>query len=120
MPEDKDTVDNNVNIKDVEVPPVVQCKLKKLSNFGQPPALAAGRTQRQTRDAQALMGDGKLMCELAGQRQDGAMCPSDHDPLMADLEVTVMTQLNMKQGIKAFGNDSVKQWRKNSSSSMTG
>ena len=84
----------------------VERELKKLSTDGAAPQVLPGRTRQQTRDGTVHLnnsGPTDLRKELKTQQIAGVTCPSDHNPELADLEATVMTQLNMKQGIKAFG-----------------
>ena len=65
-----------------------------------------GRTRQQTRDANINVVSSRVpdfRDELKLRQAPGVTCPKDQHPDHGDLEATVMTQLNMKQGLKAFG-----------------
>ena len=44
-----------------------------------------------------------LRKKLRSMQALGVICPSNHNKDLADLEGTVMTQMNMKRGIKTYG-----------------
>jgi len=96
------TGDDNDN--DTDVNPAVSRALKKLASDGELPKVLGGRTRKQARDAVAnVVTANNLIDHLASRRIARVTCPADHNPVLADLEAIAMTHLNLKQGLKAFG-----------------
>ena len=106
--DDNDSVRSQDNA-DTEVDPAVTRQLKKLTIDDKLPEVLEGRTRSQNRNATVnVVTDDSVIEDLLGCRVAGVTCPADHNPVLADLEGIAMTQLNLKQGLKAFGEEGVK------------
>ena len=84
----------------------VEQELKKLAIDGAPPTIMPGRTRQQTRvEGYVHVNDGDvddLISILMQQREPGVQHPNDYSHNLPELESVVMTQVNVKKGLKLF------------------
>ena len=94
---------NAQRIGDLQLPPAA---IRKSYINNKAPEIMKGRTRHQTRNANINVVSARvpdLRSELKSRQAPGVLCPKEQHTDHEDLEATVMTQLNMKQGIKTFG-----------------
>jgi hypothetical protein len=76
--------------------PRVVRELRRLANDGDAPDIFEHRTRSHV----AMT---TLQQTLMNIREPGIVNPQDYNPVLGDLESTVMTQMTIKKGLRAFG-----------------